>query len=305
MTPRQIEVFRAVMLSGTVTAAAGRLNVSQPAVSKQIHLLEDSVGFTLFKRSGNRLEPTVEALLLQDKIETVYTGLEQVSQFAEAIRDHRIGEVVLGTMPLLAEFWLPRILAEQALKAQSAQLFVPVRSSDWIYRATAAGRMDFGLCLTDPAAPSGVSQEPLFRLPLVCLMRPGHRFETMDRIALKELDHERFVRLRSFESGGTELRVLSQVAPRTPAHIEVFTTAAASEIVQAGFGLTIVDVLTAEAFEARGLITRPLERLATLDLSLIEPRYRETSRLAKRLKDELLDRARVKQEEIDRRMGAD
>lgn len=61
MNFKQIEAFRAVMLTGSMTSAAGLLHTSQPNVSRWISLLEQRVGFVLFQRSGTRLIPTPEA----------------------------------------------------------------------------------------------------------------------------------------------------------------------------------------------------------------------------------------------------
>ena len=64
ITSRQLEAFRAIMEHGTVTAAAERLGVSQPAVSKILAGLEHEIGYPLFTRIKRRLAPTSEARLL-------------------------------------------------------------------------------------------------------------------------------------------------------------------------------------------------------------------------------------------------
>ena len=61
LTHRQIDVFRAVMVTGHVTRAADRLGSSQPTVSRELARLESSVGLQLFERVRGRLRPTVRA----------------------------------------------------------------------------------------------------------------------------------------------------------------------------------------------------------------------------------------------------
>src|SRR4029077_15870220 len=63
MDVRLLEAFRAVVDHRSVTAAAGAMGVTQPAVSTQIARLEETIGFALFERSGGRLKPTPEGLL--------------------------------------------------------------------------------------------------------------------------------------------------------------------------------------------------------------------------------------------------
>jgi DNA-binding transcriptional LysR family regulator len=69
---RHIEAFRAVMLTGTVMAAASLMNLTQPAVSRTIALLEIQLGFKLFERRGRRLFPTTEAQTLYREVEKLY-----------------------------------------------------------------------------------------------------------------------------------------------------------------------------------------------------------------------------------------
>lgn len=64
MNLRQLEIFGAVMSTGTTVGAANLLNVSQPAVSQMILHMEDQLKFELFHRQRGRLVPTQEAELL-------------------------------------------------------------------------------------------------------------------------------------------------------------------------------------------------------------------------------------------------
>jgi len=64
MRIRQLEAFRAVMLCQTVTKASEMLHISQPAATRLIADLEESIGFTLFERIRGRLIPTPEAQTL-------------------------------------------------------------------------------------------------------------------------------------------------------------------------------------------------------------------------------------------------
>ena len=69
MRLRQIEVFRAVMLTGTVSEAARLLHVSQPVVTRVLQHAEASLGFRLFDRQRGRLQPTPEAQALYGRSE--------------------------------------------------------------------------------------------------------------------------------------------------------------------------------------------------------------------------------------------
>ena len=68
MRLRHIEVFNAVMQTGSVSAAARLINITQPAVSRTLQHAELQLGFALFQRARGRLTPTNEALALFPRI---------------------------------------------------------------------------------------------------------------------------------------------------------------------------------------------------------------------------------------------
>ncbi len=76
MKYKQMLAFRMVMLSGTVTQAAERLNISQPAVSNLIASLEQHFGFPLFERRKGRLSPTPDALHIYEDVARALSGFE-------------------------------------------------------------------------------------------------------------------------------------------------------------------------------------------------------------------------------------
>ncbi|GAB5097814.1 LysR family transcriptional regulator [Caballeronia sp. HLA56] len=65
----QVELLYEVVRCRTLTAAAQNLHISQPAVTKQLKALEESLGVALFKREKGRLVPTAEAILLFEQTE--------------------------------------------------------------------------------------------------------------------------------------------------------------------------------------------------------------------------------------------
>ena len=83
MNFRHIEVFFAVMSSGSITSAAKLLNVSQPSVTTTIKHAEKRLGFALFIRESGRLVPTREARVLFDEVSRAHESLEIVRHLAE------------------------------------------------------------------------------------------------------------------------------------------------------------------------------------------------------------------------------
>src|SRR5689334_87297 len=105
---RQIEAFRAVMLSGSVTAAAGMIGVTQPAVSRLVRDLQGILKMPLFEKRGTGLVPTAAATALYTEVERSFVGLDRITDAAEEIRTRRAGMLRVAALPALANGFMPR-----------------------------------------------------------------------------------------------------------------------------------------------------------------------------------------------------
>jgi len=102
MNFKQVEAFRAVMLSGSMTAAAASLHTSQPNISRLIAQLERQSGFKLFERVGGRLQPTDEGAALFADVERAFIGLHSIEQAAQNIRQGGTGRLRIAVVPSLS-----------------------------------------------------------------------------------------------------------------------------------------------------------------------------------------------------------
>ena len=73
----RLQAFKSVFEETTVTGAARRLKCSQPRVSRLIQELEEEIGFPLFLREKQRLEPTVEGKRFYKEIERILVGIDE------------------------------------------------------------------------------------------------------------------------------------------------------------------------------------------------------------------------------------
>ena len=103
MRLRHVEVFNNVYKTGSVTAAAKLLNVSQPSVSKVLAHAEQQIGFPLFERIKRRLIATPEADILYRHtavMEDVLTDINEISESLAEIPVDRL-RVAFSLKPLL------------------------------------------------------------------------------------------------------------------------------------------------------------------------------------------------------------
>lgn len=124
MNLRQIEVFRAVMLAGSVTDAARLLHVSQPGISRMLAHIELQLGLRLFERTKGRLLPTPEAQALYAEVSEVYGGIRRVTERAEELKSGaRLSLRVLAS-PSTALVAVPRAVASLAKEFPAARIYL-------------------------------------------------------------------------------------------------------------------------------------------------------------------------------------
>jgi DNA-binding transcriptional LysR family regulator len=112
LTLRQIEVIRAIMVTGTVGGAARLLNVSSPGISRVMKHAEMSVGVKLFDRRGGRYSPTREADAIFNQINGVYGKVEDLQFVISRIKRGSSSELKVGSAPSIANAMVPRAVAD-------------------------------------------------------------------------------------------------------------------------------------------------------------------------------------------------
>src|SRR5258707_14525175 len=106
---RQVEAFRAMMLTGSVTEAAKLMAVTQPAVSRLLRDFQALLKMELFEKRGIGLVPTAAATALYMEVERSFVGLERITAAATEIRSRRTGTLRIGALPALSNGYLPRL----------------------------------------------------------------------------------------------------------------------------------------------------------------------------------------------------
>ncbi|HEX9859258.1 MAG TPA: LysR family transcriptional regulator, partial [Paracoccaceae bacterium] len=154
MNVRQLEIFRAIMRDGTLTAAANSLGVSQPAVSKLLHHLEDQLGYHLFERRGGRLVPTPEAHLLYDDADRVFRELEVLRDLARRVGERKVGLLRIGASLSVVWSLLPQALADFRATHPTVRVHLHTLPAREIAEALRVGDIDLGLTLSPILAPT-------------------------------------------------------------------------------------------------------------------------------------------------------
>lgn len=300
LTHRQIEIFRAVMQSGNLTRAAEVLHTSQPTVSRELARLEQVLGMILFDRVRGRLQPSARALALFDEIERSYIGLERIASVADALRDFASGRVELASLPALTHSLLPEACRRFAASHPQACLSITPQESPLLEQWLTEQRFDLGLTEHDEA-PAATELKTLFAGEEVVVLPEGHPLLARPVLELEDFSGLPFVSLAPQDSYRRQIDALFAARGVTRALlVETASAVSVAALVRQGLGVSVINPLTALAFEGSGLTWRRLAVAIPFKLGLIRPLWRASNPLADRLAVEIGAVARELQAKLAR-----
>jgi DNA-binding transcriptional LysR family regulator len=284
---RHVEVFRSVMLAGSVVGAAKLLSVTQPGVSRTIGLLELRLGYSLFERRGRRLVPTAEAETLYHEVEQTYLAVDRIAQVAADLRFQRAGALRVATLPALAQWLVPQAIARFIQDRPQVSVFVQSLPSRQIANLVSTRQFDVGVIELPMPVPA-IRTEPLPEVPTVAVLPSSHPLARKRQISVKDLGNERMVLLsqpsyvrfgidEAFSAAG----VVPQVVIETP------TSPMACALVAAGAGIALASRWTALPFAGPTVAVLPLKEQLHSRFALVFPEAVPISSLARAFCDEL------------------
>jgi len=278
---RHVEVFRALMVAGSVTAAAQRLFTSQPTVSRELARLEHLLQLSLFERRQGRLHPTAAAFALYDEVERSYAGLERIKDTATRLRQFRQGQLAIATLPALAHALLPGACAAFRERHPELSLSVAPIESPALEDRLAAQAFDLGLTEHDPGLPGAPAQR-LLAQDEVAVLPAGHPLTRHRRLGLTHFQGQAFVSFHPRDRYRQQIDALFAAAGvERRLAVETDSAVAVCAMVRHGLGLAIVNPLTARALAAEGpgLVVRPLAFSVPFEVWLVRPQGRPANPL--------------------------
>lgn len=258
LTHRQLSLFRAIMLHGSLGRAADACHTSQPTVSRELARLEQLLGYTLFDRVGGRLRPTVRAQALMREVQRSFVGLEQVTQRALALRQSDSTRLRLACLPALAHALVPPALARLHARFPQAQVGVEALESPWLEQALSEQRYDMGLCETEQA-PAGARALELLQAHEVAVLPAAHPLCAKAQLQPQDFAGLPFVSLAADDPYRQAIDALfAREGVTRQMQWEASSAVAVCALVAQGLGVAIVNPLTAAAMASAALVQRPL-----------------------------------------------
>lgn len=280
ITLRQIEAFRAIMISGSVTQAGNLLFVSQPAVSRMLTDLEHAVGFKLFTRANRVLKPTEEGLALYDEVDRAFIGLNQIEQAAASIRQYHRGNFRLITINSLASTIMADLIARFYEHYPDIAVSLEVRPSQRVFEWIVSQHCDMGLSMT-PTDSASVITRRIATTKAVCVMPRAHALTAKDVVMPEDLTGLPFI---SFTRDAAFRRqvddIFSQAGVTRDMRLETRTAEGIFGLVSAGLGISIVGQLFSDDSLPASLTFRPFRPEIEEELLLIYSASKPLSRLS-------------------------
>ena len=264
LSMRQLEVFHAIMTTGTLSAAALALHVSQPALSRALAHCEARLGYPLFERMGRRLQPTPEARRLHEEARDVYRGLDRLNTLAQRIAEAGIDTLHIATSATLASTLVPQALKELMRHSPQSRIDFRTATYDELPGYLLSGQADVGVSLVEPNHP-GLKSRLLGRQPLVCVLPCSHPLAGQASIDPQQLSHTPWIGYPPDTPLGRVL-ISGLGVDIESASIHVRSPAIALRCVQMGLGAAIVDASCVSQVPLNELVVRPLTVAAESDI---------------------------------------
>lgn len=286
MADDRLRTFVTVVQCKSLTQAGKQLYISQPAVSRQIHLLEEEFHATLLHRHERGIELTPAGQRLYRyavRIQELYA--EAMDEVAE-LTGELAGTLRIGATLTIGEYVLPPLMGKFKARSPQIELLLEVENTQRIGEAVAAGTLDCGL-IEGPFTHSLLTSERLAADELAVIASTQHPLAGQPHVSLDALHQEAFI-LREPGSGTrTVFEEALRHAGGDPAALTVLmqlgSTHAVKALVMQNLGISVLSIRAIQQEIAQGVLT--ILNVPALDLhrtfTVLLPKGTRTSQLTR------------------------
>lgn len=280
MNLRHIEVFHAVYVNGSVSAAARMLNVSQPSVSKVLRHAESLLGFPLFHRAAGRLVPTEDAHTLFAEVAEIQDRVYGLRQASRNLKRGSGALLKVSALPSIALDALPHTVALFLRSHAQVKFDLQTIHHEDLLRKLYERETDIAIAYEVPPG-AALGHRRLGGGELAVLYREAELPDMPARIDIRELAGHQLV---SLAASGPVGQLFSAALQKYELELEEIVSARtfhiATALVRQGVGLTVVDTFTARASLTPGLAMRPLADPIRFDVNAMYLHDRPPTALA-------------------------
>ncbi len=281
----QLQAFKEIMDTGTVTGASKSLSCSQPRVSRLISELEEDIGFPLFRREKQRLHITTEGKIFYKEAQRILLGINSIEQAAEDILNQRETCLRILTQSHIAHGLLSRVFGEldQVAKNTRFNLVIKPRKelTKWL------GGHQFDLALTAlPARHPLVRQQKLVSIKLLLALPKDSPLAQKQQIEINDLADIPIIALpKGLPMRHRLIELFEKVGIIPNIRIETPTVFSACQMVSRGLGVTLTGPFTASLFTEDNFVLRPVVPNYIVDYGVLYLKQEQPRRLVRQFVD--------------------
>ncbi|GAU84548.1 LysR family transcriptional regulator [Bosea sp. BIWAKO-01] len=259
MDLRQLEAFAAVISAGSITGAARLLGRSQPALTRLIQELEETLGFSVLHRSGPRVTPTERGLRFHQEVEPVITWLRQLRERAEAIAADKPRSLEIAAIASFAAGMLPAALARLGQDALPEQVHIRAALAEQVVQSVATHVAEIGVTSL-PVDHPALEIHWIGEAPCVAAIRADDPLAASDTIPLASIEGRRLITMANPFRWRRRVDVaLEQVGVRPASVLDANTSNTALMAARAGLGIAILEPVIAYGMPLEGVAIRKLD----------------------------------------------
>jgi len=254
---KNLESFREIMRTGSVTDAAKQLGLTQSAVSRQLAQLEESLGLELFYREKGRLTPLPEAFELCQEIDLALSSFDRIELLAEDLRNLSKGQLRVVGPPSFVEGVFAGAVASFLEQHTDIQLTVDSRNHETIVEQAVCRGVDCGF-LKMPVTNPNLMVHPIIKAGTVCVMQKGHALAAKGSIGPSDLKDVPLILLgkgRAFQRELADAFRREGVWMNTK--VETHAIGASCALAAQGIGVAIVNEMMAQTYQDLGVVLVP------------------------------------------------
>ncbi len=255
---KSLEAFRAIMHTGSATAAARQLGLTQPAISRLLASLEHLVGFQLFYREHSRLIATDEAKHLTSEIDLLLNNADRFLALARNLHKTESGSITIVAPQSFSSGPLADAVASFIQLYPKISVSIESHSPQTARDLVAQRSIDCGF-IQLPENHPGLIVKPILTGQLVCALPAEHPLSHRSQLNLTDLIHEPLIMLGQGRPSRQKLEQLFHqhgVVPKIK--LETHSVATACAYVQRQLGIAILNQVLAQQYINNQLKLVPL-----------------------------------------------
>ncbi len=277
MNIKALRVFVSVMEDSTLARASARLHISQPAASRLLAILEDSISMRLFVRHKKRLIPTPEAEAFLHEAHQILAAVDNIPQAVKDIKEQCGTTLRIICMPRFADGLVIPAITRFLEQYPDVRIQMNLQAFQGLERRIAAEQFDVGVA-SYAMQNDKIHTEWLCRAPICAIVPRASPLADRQSISLNDVKHMPNIALtRDTMMRPIADRLLAESDPAIRPRIEVSAVSAACHLVEAGHGFFITDSMSANWSQFPELAVVPWEPASTLEVGVFYPTRFEPS----------------------------